>query len=171
MVNARGTYPSRGHISLNPNKHKSYWSFSWHEIGIYDLSASIDRILSITNFTKLNYIGFSQGVTSFLALTSTRPEYNDKIIEANLLGPAAFMKNVQNAFYRTVSIHYKTTKRLIAALKIHKLDMDNDLLLRIAKVACEKTELTTPHNCKLILSIINSDQINCVSKIYLNECH
>lgn len=58
-----GNTYSRRHISLNPNDPK-FWDFSWHEIGIYDIPATIDYILQQTNQTKLSYVGHSQGVTA-----------------------------------------------------------------------------------------------------------
>lgn len=61
-------------------------------MAIYDLAAFIDYILGKTNHAKLNYVGFSQGTLQFFILNSLRPEYNDKFIEAHLLGPAAFIK-------------------------------------------------------------------------------
>lgn len=60
MGNARGTEASREHVLLDP-KEKEFWSFSWHEIGYYDLPACIDHILNATNHEKLFYIGYSQG--------------------------------------------------------------------------------------------------------------
>lgn len=148
---------------------KDYWSYSWHEIGIYDLPASIDHILNETNHKKLQYIGFSQGTTSFLVLTSTHPEYNDKIIEANLLAPAAFMKNVRNPFYKAVSHFYQPLKLAFEALRIYKFDLNNNLLQRIAEFACRKVKNSTPLSCKFILSVIYSNQINCVS-IWRRRC-
>lgn len=53
----------------------------------------IDFVLNHTNTSKVFYIGHSQGTSSILVLLSTRPEYNDKIIQAHLFAPAAFMKN------------------------------------------------------------------------------
>lgn len=72
MGNARGTENSCKHTHLNPNgsNQKEYWSFSWHEIGYYDLPAFIDYILKLTKYAKLNYIGFSQGTTTFLVITT-----------------------------------------------------------------------------------------------------
>ncbi|CRK94339.1 CLUMA_CG007854, isoform A [Clunio marinus] len=92
MGNARGNKHSVKHKSLSFNSRK-FWLFGWHEIGYYDVSAMIDYILDKTKFPKLFYVGHSQGATAFLAMISTRPEYNQKIIQAQLLAPAAFVKN------------------------------------------------------------------------------
>ncbi|XP_034098996.2 LOW QUALITY PROTEIN: lipase 1 [Drosophila albomicans] len=95
MANVRGNRYSRGHLKLNANTDKSYWSFSWHEIGFYDLPATIDAILAKTGYSKLSYIGHSQGTTSFFVMASTRPEYNDKVHVMQALAPVAFMTHVK----------------------------------------------------------------------------
>ncbi|XP_017098869.2 lipase 1 [Drosophila bipectinata] len=95
MGNARGNRYSRGHVKLNPNTDRAFWSFSWHEIGMYDLPAMIDGILEKTGYQKLSYFGHSQGTTSFFVMTSSRPEYNAKIHIMNALAPVAFMGNMK----------------------------------------------------------------------------
>ncbi|KAK9874542.1 hypothetical protein WA026_005383 [Henosepilachna vigintioctopunctata] len=89
LANCRGTTFSRGHVSLDFQKNAAeYWDFSWHEIGYYDVAAFIDHVLSITQFSKLLYIGHSQGATAVFVLTSTKQEYNDKISLCCALAPA-----------------------------------------------------------------------------------
>jgi pimeloyl-ACP methyl ester carboxylesterase len=78
------------------SKSKEFWDFSWHEIGFYDVPAMIDHMLQVTNTSRTFYVGHSQGTTSLLVMLSTRPEYNQKIIQAHLMAPAAFMKNFPN---------------------------------------------------------------------------
>ncbi|KAH8328642.1 hypothetical protein KR067_012036, partial [Drosophila pandora] len=95
MGNARGNRYSKSHVKLNPNTDRAYWSFSWHEIGVYDLPAMIDGILEKTGYQKLSYFGHSQGTTSFFVMTSSRPEYNAKIHIMNALAPVAFMGNMK----------------------------------------------------------------------------
>lgn len=165
LGNARGTEPSRGHVSLSPTgkNQKDYWSFSWHEIGSKDLPTFIDHILNTTKQEKLNYVGFSQGTTVFLVMASTRPEYNDKIIEANLLGPVAYLKGVNNPLYNAVAYFYKPLKKVLEVLKVYKITVDNLKILKIAEVACHKIVDSTPLACKVILSFFSSNQLNCVS--------
>lgn len=66
LGNARGNRYSRRHKTLNPDgnrkERRDFWSFSWHEIGYYDLPAMIDHILdNNTDFKKIFYVGHSQG--------------------------------------------------------------------------------------------------------------
>lgn len=104
MGNARGNTYSRRHIKFNPDgwrwQRKKFWSFSWHEIGIFDLPALIDYVLESTEHSKLHYVGHSQGSTAFFVMCSERPEYNDKIIMMNALAPVAYAKHIKSLVVR-----------------------------------------------------------------------
>ncbi|XP_062540113.1 lipase 1-like [Armigeres subalbatus] len=95
LANVRGTRFSKKHSSLSLHS-KEYWSFSWHEIGYYDLPAMIEYVLNTTNAKKLHYIGFSQGATVYFAMATTRPEYNDKISLMVALSPPIFVRRVRS---------------------------------------------------------------------------
>lgn len=90
MGNNRGNDYSDKHKRLNINS-SEYWDFSFHEVGYYDLSAKIDYILKVTNYSSLFYIGHSLGTTDLLVLLSMKPEYNRKIKQAHFMSPVAFM--------------------------------------------------------------------------------
>lgn len=62
--------------------------FSFHELGVYDLPAVIDFILKITEYSKLDVVGYSLGATVSFACLSDKPEYNDKINKLALIAPA-----------------------------------------------------------------------------------
>jgi pimeloyl-ACP methyl ester carboxylesterase len=96
LGNVRGTKYS-SHVTY-PRNSSEFWNFSLHEIGYYDLPAMIDGVLKITRSKKLFYIGLSQGTAVSTILMSTRPEYNEKIIEAHYLGPAIFLGYKSNIF-------------------------------------------------------------------------
>lgn len=104
MGNARGSRYSRRHIKFNPegnrSNRKSFWAFSWHEIGVTDLPTMIDYVLANTGDEKLQYIGHSQGTTAFFVMCSERPEYNDKILLMNALAPVAFASNIKSPLIR-----------------------------------------------------------------------
>lgn len=75
------------------NKNNICFSYSWHEIGYYDLPAMIDYVLEKTGHSKLYYIGHSQGTTAFYVMMSERPEYNAKIKGMISLAPIAYLSN------------------------------------------------------------------------------
>lgn len=99
LANDRGNEYSRNHTNLNPNSDSQFWNFSWHEIGISDLSASIDYILAETNQTRIYYLGHSEGATIMYVLLSMLPEYNKKIISYIHLAPVVFLGNLKSVTF------------------------------------------------------------------------
>ncbi|CAH0715862.1 unnamed protein product, partial [Brenthis ino] len=92
--NVRGNRYSRRHITLNPDRDPTFWNFSFHEHGYYDLPAIINTILKKTGAPKLNAIGHSQGNTVFYVLGSTKPEYNDKVNILIALAPICYLDHM-----------------------------------------------------------------------------
>ncbi|XP_023953063.1 lipase 1-like [Bicyclus anynana] len=90
IFNARGNRYCKEHVKEIPQK--LFWDFSYEEIGSYDVPATINYVLSETNYSKLSYVGFSQGTTALFVMCSLRPEYNKKIDHAVLLAPVAWLK-------------------------------------------------------------------------------
>lgn len=80
--------------------------FSFHELGVYDLPATIDHVLKVTRREKLLYIGHSQGSTQFWVMTSVRPEYNEKVALAIGLAPAAFTGNLRGPITQLARLTY-----------------------------------------------------------------
>lgn len=60
MGNVRGSKHSMKHRNFSIES-QDFWNFSFHEIGIYDISAMIDFILGETKKEKIFYAGHSQG--------------------------------------------------------------------------------------------------------------
>ncbi|XP_011705273.1 PREDICTED: lipase 1-like, partial [Wasmannia auropunctata] len=58
LGNFRGNVYSRTHVSLSPSDSK-FWNFSFHEMGIYDLPATISYIKDTTSQPLYSYIGLS----------------------------------------------------------------------------------------------------------------
>nr|XP_026487533.1 lipase 3-like [Vanessa tameamea] len=115
MGNARGNTYSRKHVSINPSS-SAFWKFSWHEIGYYDLPAMIDYVLNETSVSKIQYVGFSQGTTAFFVMTSTRPEYNNKIKAMQALAPVAFVGNIISPLVRALAPFTNSLERILKLL-------------------------------------------------------
>lgn len=111
MGNDRGNIYSRNHTKYDPfgsaSDRRHYWSFSWHEMGIYDLPAMIDYILNVTGEDKLQYVGYSEGTTIFFVMCSEKSEYNSKIEISHQFAPGVFMSHMRNPFFRVFGPHVR----------------------------------------------------------------
>lgn len=166
LSNARGTHDSRQHkwLSSIGKQKKEYWTFSWHEIGVYDLPATIDFILEKTKHKRLHYIGHSQGTTAFLVMASEMPAYNDKIILFTALAPVAYLKNIRSQLHRIFYQWYRPIKWAFDWFSIYDIDVNNEVLVQISQAACLQTlQSATSRLCRSILYVIASNQLNCVS--------
>ena len=72
---------------------------SWHEMGLYDLPAMINKTLETTGQKKLFYIGHSMGTTGFMVMSTMRPEMNSKIKLANLMAPVAYLGHARSPLH------------------------------------------------------------------------
>lgn len=66
----------------------NYFKSSFHEMGIYDLSAIIEMVTETTGNNAMFYVGHSMGTAMLAVLLSTRPEYNTRTLTGFLLSPA-----------------------------------------------------------------------------------
>ncbi|KAF6202092.1 hypothetical protein GE061_004489 [Apolygus lucorum] len=91
LMNQRGNVYSKRHVMLSSDPgNAEFWNFSFHEIGLFDLAATIDHILESTKSDSLLYVGHSMATAALMVLCSQRPEYNRKIRGAVLLAPVAY---------------------------------------------------------------------------------
>uniref|UniRef100_A0A336L176 Lipase n=1 Tax=Culicoides sonorensis TaxID=179676 RepID=A0A336L176_CULSO len=136
MVNVRGTTLSRGHKKKNISE-TAYWDFSFHEIGLYDISKTIDFVLHKTGSNNLNVICHSQGCTSLLVLLSLRPEYNEKVSSAYLSTAPVFLHHTTGMLARIVGteleeVVYSSLKNL----GIHMFQVVNSFLTESVRNLC-----------------------------------
>lgn len=169
LGNTRGNRHSRRHVTLNPDgrrrERREFWSFSWHQIGMYDLPALIDYVLwENGQFRKLFYVSHSQGTTSFFVMASKRPEYNDKIQFASCLAPVAIMQHVNSPVGRTMAQLLLMNQRALGKLEFLP---GEDLMAgiqqrlcatRIGSVVCESMLfLVAGHNPDLFNQVCFND--------------
>ncbi|XP_061716859.1 lipase 1-like [Cydia pomonella] len=93
-ANTRGNKYARQHTKLNPDTDLTFWDYSFHDHGYYDLPAIIDYILNATGHKTLKSIGHSEGTTDHFVLGSLRPEYNEKIQIFIAMAPSVFFKHL-----------------------------------------------------------------------------
>jgi lysosomal acid lipase/cholesteryl ester hydrolase len=97
LTNTRGNKHCKSHVSLNPVSYE-FWSFSFHEMGLYDIPAVLEHI-SKTNQSdeKIIYIGHSQGTCMMFAAMTQKIEYfQSKIRMFIALAPVARVGSVKS---------------------------------------------------------------------------
>ncbi|KAF2893236.1 hypothetical protein ILUMI_12940 [Ignelater luminosus] len=138
LANYRGTRWSRKHAWLDPDvDRKEYWTFSFQQIGQYDVPAFIDYILSQTNQEKLFYIGHSQGTTSFFALTSEEPEYNKKVRLSIALSPVAYAGHMKSALAHLFAIFEDQIAESLEKNQRYEVFPHNPRLALIGRLFCQ----------------------------------
>ncbi|KAJ2939238.1 hypothetical protein O0L34_g8551 [Tuta absoluta] len=146
MGNARGNYYSREHQqrTKNPDRSTSYWRFSWEEIGLYDVSAFVDHILATTGETQVDYIGHSQGGTSFVVLNSLRPEYNAKFRSFQGLAPAVYFQNNENQLFNRLAAYEKIIETVALTLGIGEILSKEQAASLIVSRLCDGADVFDP---------------------------
>uniref|UniRef100_A0AAR5P0H5 AB hydrolase-1 domain-containing protein n=1 Tax=Dendroctonus ponderosae TaxID=77166 RepID=A0AAR5P0H5_DENPD len=147
VCNARGSRHSRKHRTLDPDRDmKKFWRFSFHEIGYYDLPATIDYILNITGKEKLHFIGHSQGTTTFFVMVAEKPEYNNKINVMVGLAPSVLLSHIREPTIRVIAPAYKYLQSLAESLGIYeilpKYLLSNEIMQHISTTLCEEQSIT-----------------------------
>jgi predicted esterase len=98
LGNSRGNKYSRSN-SRYDTSHSKFWDFSFHDIGVYDIPASLNYILQQTGHKKLVFIGYSQGCASLLAGLCERFDYFKDILAVSIfLAPVSKIENADSAF-------------------------------------------------------------------------
>lgn len=155
ILNARGTSLSERHKTIKSDDPK-FWDYTFHEIGYYDVTASIDYILEVTQSQALHYIGYSQGTIAFLVGLSLHPEYSKKMLSAYLLHPAAYLQHISG---RLSALFHVQTK-IERFLKQHKTTLKNSTVLNALFFVCGRPTFAT-FCANLIMNMYggNSEQV------------
>ncbi|EDV32373.2 uncharacterized protein Dana_GF15804 [Drosophila ananassae] len=148
LLNTRGNQYSRKHKRFHRYQ-PEFWNFSFHELGIYDLPAAIDYILSRSKgFEQLHYIGHSQGTTSFFVMGSERPIYMKKIKLMQALAPVTTWYNNGNPIARTFAKYIRPLSSLAKSFGIYELPPENEVWRRLYYNLCS---FAFPNTCTYIL--------------------
>lgn len=116
MGNARGNVYSKAHVTYNIDS-PAFWNFrylpniptfpnfinilmftfSWHEMGVYDLPAALYYVSNMTQSPgEIIYIGHSMGTTMFFVLSSVRPQVAKNVKVMVALAPVAYMTHIRS---------------------------------------------------------------------------
>ncbi|KAM3955811.1 lipase 3-like [Aphomia sociella] len=121
VANCRGNFYSRSHLQLDPNKHSQFWKFSFDEIGFYDVPATVDYVLKHTGEGKVNYIGFSQGTSTFLIMCSERPEYCGKVNVLIAIAPASRQTHTRSVLFRLLTNSILNLEGVLSKYGVHEI--------------------------------------------------
>ncbi|XP_034994117.1 lipase member M-like [Zootoca vivipara] len=111
IINIRGTSWSRRHKTLSIDQ-EEFWNFSFHEIAIYDIPATINFILQKTKQEGLYFLSVSQGGTLGLIAFSLLPQLAQKVklfmalapiyTFVDTSGPLVLFFNLPDGFIRLI---------------------------------------------------------------------
>ena len=158
LSNTRGNIYSRNHTTLDPEKDKKYWDFSFDEFIQYDSPAIISHVLKTTNRSKVGYIGHSQGTAIMFGLLSTQRKYND-IIE-----PFIALAPVTTVAYSSTPFNFLVKQRWFRNLLLLKGGkfFPDSFMRFLAKRLCTRT--TTNVLCENVIFFVvggwDSPQLN-----------
>ncbi|PSN43565.1 Lipase 3 [Blattella germanica] len=165
LTNIRGNRHNRKHLELSP-KSKKFWDFSWHEMGHFDMPATIDYILATTGEKKVYYVGHSMGTTMMFVMNSCRPEYNDKIRIAFALAPVAYLGNPKHQLLKGILPSSKMIAKILDQAKLWEILPYNKALAQILASMCRKGAPT--HNfCLHIYNLANGPDLEQLNETML----
>lgn len=96
----------------------------------------IDYIRDFTGEQAVHYAGHSQGTTMYLALMSTKKEYNSKVKTAHLLAPCAFFKHGRHLLFQLSALVGTPGGLWNSILEDMELLPKNDVVNRIIDTLC-----------------------------------
>lgn len=161
LGNFRGNTYSRRHATISPES-PSFWQFSWHEMGVKDLPEMIDYVLQQTSQRQLDYIGHSQGTTTFLVMTSTKPEYNIKIRSAHLMAPLAFMSHMRSPLIRTIARIPMVKEKIEEQIGTGEFSPSADFISQAEQLFCKSHAASQEmcSNAMFLLAGFDSEELN-----------
>lgn len=95
-------------------------------------------------------------------MLATRPEYNKKIHQANLIAPVAFLQHTESKFYKTMSTYYSQLKMLFRTMGLHKITVENIDILKKAEYFCKGVTAQDSKACNFFTWFIGFERIDPV---------
>ncbi|GJQ83098.1 hypothetical protein Trydic_g20109 [Trypoxylus dichotomus] len=135
LGNSRGSVYSRAHVSLSTDS-PQFWNFSFHEMGIYDLPASLNYVANVTKQGgELIYIGHSMGTTMFFIFASMLPKEASIIKIMVAFAPVAYMTHLKSPV-RYFAPFSKDIEWLAKHLGLNEF-LPNGRILKLLSYECE----------------------------------
>lgn len=157
MPNVRGNTYSRNHTKYS-TKHAKFWDYTFHEMGKYDLPASIDYVLEQTEHDQLHYIGHSQGTMTFWIMCSEHPEYSEKIILMQALAPVAYIKHSKSPVVQFLAFFQDPLSVLLKLIGAHEFLPDNEFKTMFSQLICDEDNWTLEICTDVLFLIVGFDK-------------
>lgn len=82
------------------------------------------------------------------------------------MGPCAFIESPRQPVFKFLLNHYKMLKKTTELMRIYKITFDNRIGIKIGQMACLRAKGSASLPCKLLMSLMDSNQINCVMNLF-----
>eukprot|EP00111_Clytia_hemisphaerica_P020066 TCONS_00059161-protein len=139
LGNSRGNFYSMTNTKI-PNTDSKFWDFTFEEMAKYDVPACINYIQRMSNASKINYVGHSQGTTMAFIEFSRNQDLAKKINKMVALAPVATVNNILGAFKYFAKA--KTPLKYLFKLMGVKQFLPTSFLTKyLAKMICAKEYL------------------------------
>ncbi|XP_019870012.2 lipase 3 [Aethina tumida] len=136
LGNARGNTYSKAHVSL-PTDSAEFWNFSFHEMAIYDLPASLSYVSNVTRQGgDIIYIGHSMGTTMYFIFSSLMPEAARDVKVMVALAPVAYMTHIKTPI-RYLSPFVNDVEWLNRFFGLNQF-LPNNRIIKILSAECER---------------------------------
>ncbi|CAG0896315.1 unnamed protein product [Darwinula stevensoni] len=150
LGNVRGNTYARNHVSMTPDD-GAFWSFSWDQMGEFDVPAMLDEILQTTGQDKLHYVGHSMGTIVFWVMSDMRPEYRDHILSMHGMGPVAKVHHMTSPI-RLIAPFADQIQWLLEMLGLHEFMPSSAFMDFLAAFIC--TEDWSQFICESVIFLL-----------------
>ncbi|MDP2435593.1 MAG: alpha/beta fold hydrolase [archaeon] len=109
MPNNRGNKESRlpnANLNSSTPEDREWWQFSWDQMALYDVPGVIGYVTSLTGFSKVSYIGHSEGSLQMFAALVALPEVADLVSSFQAFGPVAYANHLEQTTFRKLAEDY-----------------------------------------------------------------
>ncbi|XP_005180854.1 lipase 3-like [Musca domestica] len=157
MTNVRGNTYSRNHTKYTTN-HAAFWDFTFHEMGKYDLPATINYILDLTSEVQLHYIGHSQGTMTYFIMCSERPDMCDKVLLMQALAPVAYIKHAKSPVVEFMAFFQEPLALLLKLIGAHEFLPSNEFISLFTQIVCDENSFTEEICSNVIFLVAGFDK-------------
>ncbi|KFV98965.1 Lipase member M, partial [Eurypyga helias] len=163
--NSRGNSWSRKHKEFEFH-HQQYSAYSFHEMAMFDLPATINYILQKTGQEQLYYVAYSQGTTTGFIAFSSIPELDRKIKMFFALAPITSNSNMKSPLTRLFYLPEGLVKLILGPTVVFN---KGEILQRVISSLCSYSIFKS--FCSLVLYLPGgfTNSLNVVCTLHLTS--